>query len=159
MRKAPEVKSRARQLGQLPNRERFDQVLDAAEELLREEGLSGFSIPVLAERLEFTRASIYKFFPTPYAVLNELTVRYLGELEKQLGERAAEIMSALDSKPIVTVGEMEDFDRRGGIINFYLEGTKVRFEINSTTAQKDGLKISSQLLSLGKIVQPAKEEK
>ena len=31
-------------------RERFERVLDAAEELLVEDGLSGFSIPVLAER-------------------------------------------------------------------------------------------------------------
>lgn len=63
---------------------RFEQVLDAARALLADEGLAGFSIPALAERLGFTRASIYNFFPTPYAVLNELTRRELQLLEERL---------------------------------------------------------------------------
>jgi hypothetical protein len=71
----------------------------------------------------------------------------------------AEILSALDSKPILKVSEVEGFAQHGGSINFYLEGSKVRFEINPDSARRDHLKISSQLLSLGKIVPPAKEEK
>ncbi|HEV7923728.1 MAG TPA: YfiR family protein [Verrucomicrobiae bacterium] len=65
------------------------------------------------------------------------------------------IFAKLDSGPVLTVSETRDFARRGGIINFYLEGNKVRFEINPTVAQHANLKISAQLLSLGKIVQPA----
>jgi hypothetical protein len=64
------------------------------------------------------------------------------------------IMAKLDSGPVLTVSETRDFARRGGIINFFLEGNKVRFEINPSTAQRDKLKISAQLLSLGKIVAP-----
>lgn len=78
----------ARQPQRLRTRARFDQVLDTAEALVCEEGLSGFSIPVLAERLGYTRASIYKFFPTPYAVLNELAQRQLTRLEERLTQRA-----------------------------------------------------------------------
>lgn len=63
---------------------RFEMVLDEAAKLLMEQGLSGFSIPALAERLGFTRASIYNFFPTPYAVLNELARRELQEMETRL---------------------------------------------------------------------------
>ena len=69
----------------------------------------------------------------------------------------AKILSALDSRPVLTVSEVDGFARSGGDINFYLDGTKVRFEINPTAAQNGGLKISSQLLSLGKIVTTAKE--
>ena len=69
------------------------------------------------------------------------------------------ILSELDSKPVLTVGETDDFAADGGGINFFLAGTKVRFEINPEAVQNSGLKISSQLLSLGKIVQPAKEGK
>ena len=61
-------------------RERFERVLDAAEELLVEDGLSGFSIPVLAERLGYTRGSVYAYFPTAHALLNELAERYLSRL-------------------------------------------------------------------------------
>ncbi len=63
---------------------RYTTVLDGADELLREVGLNGFSIPSLAERLGYTRRSIYKFFPTPYAILNELTHRYLDALDDTL---------------------------------------------------------------------------
>jgi YfiR/HmsC-like len=70
----------------------------------------------------------------------------------------AKILSHLDSSPILTVSEIDGFAQQGGIINFYLEGTKVRFEINPTTAQRDGLKISSELLDLGKIIEPAKTD-
>lgn len=70
---------------------RFDRVLKEAEALLLESGLSGFSIPVLAERLGYTRGSLYSYFPTPYALLNELADRYLAELEKVYFERAEEL--------------------------------------------------------------------
>ena len=68
-------------------------------------------------------------------------------------KHVGEILTELDSKPILTVSEIDGFAQRGGGINFFLAGTKVRFEINPGAAQSDGLKISSQLLSLGKIVQ------
>jgi hypothetical protein len=63
-----------------------------------------------------------------------------------------EILSKLGSRPILTVSEVESFAQSGGDIDFYLSGGKVRFEINPQSAQRCGLKISSQLLSLGKIV-------
>jgi hypothetical protein len=66
----------------------------------------------------------------------------------------AVILPSLNSGPILTVGETRDFARRGGVINFFLEGNKVRFEINPTVAQRGKLKISAQLLNLGKIVEP-----
>lgn len=67
---------------------RCDAVLVAARELLEEKGLSGFSIPALASRLGFPRASIYNFFPTPQAVLNELARLGLAELEERLNQQS-----------------------------------------------------------------------
>jgi len=72
-------------------RDRFDSILQEAETLLIEAGLSGFSVPVLAERLGYTRGSIYAYFPTPYALLNELVVRYLADVEKDFLKRADEL--------------------------------------------------------------------
>ncbi len=97
----------ARQPQQQRARDRFEKVLEAAEDLLLEKGMSGFSIPELATRLDMTRASIYKFFPTPYAVLNELTRRYLDKLERELIAAAPRIMTepwaeAIDT--LVTAG-------------------------------------------------------
>jgi len=63
------------------SQDRVEAVLEQSRALLAKEGLAGFSIPVVAEKLGYTRASIYNFFPTPYAVLNELARRDLVELE------------------------------------------------------------------------------
>ena len=65
-----------------------------------------------------------------------------------------EILAELGSKPILTVGEVEGFARKGGDIDFYLVGERVRFEINPQSARRCGLQISSQLLALGRIVAP-----
>ena len=69
------------------------------------------------------------------------------------------IISFFSGRPVLTVGDMSDFARRGGIINFYLEGQKVRFEINRAAAQRTGLKLSSQLLGLARLVGPAVAER
>jgi hypothetical protein len=68
-------------------------------------------------------------------------------------DRVATILSQLGPGAVLTVSEVEDFTRRGGIINFYLDGNRVRFEINQASARRMGLKIDAQLLSLAKIVE------
>jgi len=63
-----------------------------------------------------------------------------------------QILNAFKNLATMTVGDMEDFGRLGGIINFIIVENKVRFEINLESAQKAGLKISSKLLKLAIIV-------
>ncbi len=62
-------------------RVRFERILAEAELMLSETGLSGFSIPSLAERLAYTRGSVYAYFPSPYALFNELMAGYLQDME------------------------------------------------------------------------------
>jgi hypothetical protein len=62
------------------------------------------------------------------------------------------VLASVKGSPVLTVGEIDRFGEQGGIINFYIEDKKVRFEINIDAAEKARLKISSQLLSLAKIV-------
>ena len=50
--------------------------------------------------------------------------------------------------PVVTVSDLDRFVASGGIIGFYEEGSKLRFEINLAAAQKQRLKFSSYLLNL-----------
>ncbi len=68
-------------------RARFERILSEAETILREDGLQAFSIPVLAQRLGYTRGSVYAYFPTPYALLGELAARHLAALEAMFGEQ------------------------------------------------------------------------
>lgn len=51
---------------------------------------------------------------------------------------------------VLTVGESDQFTQSGGIINFTIVESKVRFEINQRAAERAGLKISAKLLILGR---------
>jgi hypothetical protein len=58
------------------------------------------------------------------------------------------ILAALGTSNVLTASDMPDFTRRGGMIQFVIEGKRVRFEINLNAAQRAGLSLSSQLLKL-----------
>jgi hypothetical protein len=62
--------------------------------------------------------------------------------------RLKEILDALDKTNVLTVSDIPRFSQRGGIIEFVLEGTKVRFEINLASAEEAGLSLSSELLKV-----------
>ena len=47
---------------------------------------------------------------------------------------------------------MSQFVKRGGMIQFVLEGKKVRFEVNLTATQHAGLTLSSELLKVATAV-------
>lgn len=80
-------------------------------------------------------------------------------ISKSEKDKIQKILNQVYPGAVLTVSEVDGFARRGGILNFYLEGNKVRFEINPAAAERENLKLSSQLLSLGKIIsaQPPKE--
>jgi len=65
-----------------------------------------------------------------------------------------DILKGISSKPILTVGDTQSFAKRGVMVNFYIENNKIRFEINIEAAKLAGLKISSNLLKMGKIIPP-----
>lgn len=66
--------------------------------------------------------------------------------------RLPAILSEVRKSPVLTVADTDGFLSDGGIINFLLEGTKIRFEINQEAADRAGIKISSKLLRLAKNV-------
>jgi YfiR/HmsC-like len=62
--------------------------------------------------------------------------------------RLPKIISGLKGTSVLTVGEMDQFIESGGMINFVIQGSKVRFQINNDAATGASLKISSKLLAL-----------
>ena len=73
-------------------------------------------------------------------------------------KRLRPILSGLRGKTILTVSDMNGFARRGGIINLVTEKSKIRFEVNVEVTELAGLKISSKLLKLAKIVREGRPE-
>jgi hypothetical protein len=82
---------------------------------------------------------------SPTEATNSCHLLFISSSEKK---RLPEILTALRGTSVLTVGEMERFTESGGIINFTMEGGKIRFQINAAAAENAGLKISSKLLSL-----------
>jgi hypothetical protein len=60
----------------------------------------------------------------------------------------SEVLKAARGSSVLTVGEGERFLDEGGIIALRIVERRVRFEVNAAGAQRVGLRISSQLLSL-----------
>ncbi len=59
-----------------------------------------------------------------------------------------EILATLDKTSVLTVSDISQFTRRGGMIQFVVAANKVRFEVNVTSAERTGLILSSQLLKV-----------
>jgi hypothetical protein len=66
--------------------------------------------------------------------------------------RIAEIIEAFRGKPVLTVSEVPGFCERGGFINLKVVESAIRFEINVSAGERAGLRFSSKLLSLARIV-------
>jgi hypothetical protein len=90
------------------------------------------------------RPLVIKEFRSPAEATN-CHVLFISASEKQ---RLPEIFKGLRGASVLTVGETDRFTETGGMINFVVEGNKIRFQINDAAAKGAGLKISSKLLSL-----------
>ena len=63
-----------------------------------------------------------------------------------------EILAVLDQESVLTVSDIPNFSRRGGMIEFVMEGNRVRFAINRATAENAGLVLGSDLLQVAAAV-------
>jgi hypothetical protein len=58
------------------------------------------------------------------------------------------VLEAVGHHPVLTIGESSRFLDQGGIISLQVIGRRVRFEVSATAAERNGLRLSSQLLRL-----------
>jgi len=77
--------------------------------------------------------------------LSQYHMLYICESEKSDLKR---IIEHLGSQSILTISDIQDFNKTGGHINLVIRQNKIRFIINSGAAKKANLKISSRLLKL-----------
>ncbi len=62
------------------------------------------------------------------------------------------ILSIIGDRPVLTIGEVKNFSRAGGIIQFFTRDDQLHFEVNIKKAEAHQLKFSSRLLKLAVIV-------
>jgi hypothetical protein len=66
--------------------------------------------------------------------------------------RLNKIIAAVNKRAILTVSDTPQFAERGGMIQFVIDGKRVRFEVNLTATQQAGLTLSSELLKVATAV-------
>lgn len=59
-----------------------------------------------------------------------------------------QILAAIDDSSVLTVSDMPDFSKRGGMIQFVPQGDRIRFEINLDDAERAHLVFPSELLKV-----------
>ena len=83
-----------------------------------------------------------------FNAIRELEFCHILFISSSEKERFPTILSSIDNRNVLTIGECDDFTDRGGIINFLTVAGKIRFQINHEAAKESNLKISSNLLML-----------
>lgn len=87
------------------------------------------------------------------AGLSSCHIFFLGRTQK---ERFEDMLARAQGLPVLTVGEMDEFAHRGGMVNFVRKDEAFRFDVNLDAAEKVGLKVSGKLASMATIVKPRK---
>jgi hypothetical protein len=62
------------------------------------------------------------------------------------------ILRATEASPVLTVGDTDGFARAGVVLNLYTFDQRVRVEVNTTAAERAGLRLSAHLLRIARIV-------
>ena len=83
-------------------------------------------------------------------------IAFIGATEKRQVDAH---LDAMASGLILTISEFDQFARRGGMIELIKEANKLRFIINVDALTLNGLRISSKLLQLARVVHQSGESR
>ena len=92
--------------------------------------------------------------PRDSATWRACNLLFIAEAETR---RSAAGLGGIKTLPVLTVSDGKGFAQAGGIIELYVEGGKMRFVINLDAAESSGLRLSSRLLGLAKVIRNALE--
>jgi hypothetical protein len=67
------------------------------------------------------------------------------------GHRLDDILTRTASQPVLTVADTTGFGARGVMINFYRDGSTLRFEVNEAAVSPSGLVLGRRLLRLARL--------
>ena len=101
-------------------------------------GKSVHNLPVVIRRLG-----------SQFAEARSCQVVFISASERR---RFKDVLSGLAGAPVLTVSDSPSFPAAGGVVNFYVDNHRVRFEISPENAEKGRLRISSQLLRLARLI-------
>lgn len=89
-----------------------------------------------------------------YDAVDEIQTCHILFIDGTDGARLDAALARLKTRSILTVGDHDNFVKRGGIIRFVTDRNRVRLQISLEAAQAARLTISSKLLRLAEIAPP-----
>lgn len=86
-----------------------------------------------------------------YSGLKELEPSHILFVSKQLDAPLTEVLKHAETMSALTVSEIAGFAHQGGMVRFYIDNNKVKFQVNADAVKNAGLTMSSKLLRLAQI--------
>ena len=62
------------------------------------------------------------------------------------------ILDRVDRLPILTIGDTMDYEKRGVMINLFVSGDSVKFNVNLAAAKKSGIILTSKILRYARFI-------
>ena len=91
-----------------------------------------------------------------FAHARDIGVCHILFVSPSAADELEEIVARLRGRAVLTVGETENFARRGGVVRFLTTNNRTRFRINLTAAKEANIVISSKLLRMADVIAPGK---
>lgn len=89
-----------------------------------------------------------------YRHVNEVGACHVLFISSSEAPRLREILARLRGRGTLTVGDVDQFTRNGGVVRFLTEKNRIKLRVNLEAARAAGLTISSKLLRSAEIVGP-----
>jgi hypothetical protein len=107
----------------------------ALEQTVKDRQVDGHALTVASVKVEDPLGSCH--------------VLYVTGLDRRSSVRLLERVKAA---PVFTVSDLDMFAALGGVAQLFVENGKMRFALNPASAQRAGIRLSSKLLALAKVV-------
>jgi hypothetical protein len=113
--------------------------------------------PMLAEVVAGEKLGRHAFVVRHYDRVEEVGACQILFISRSASGRLDRIIGSLRHRPILTVGDMDSFARRGGLIQLVTERNRIRLRVNLSAVDSAGLTLSSNLLRQAEIIRPRED--
>jgi hypothetical protein len=94
--------------------------------------------------------------PTVRSELQRCDIAFIGIAEKK---RMDEVLEAFAGTGVLSISDLDQFARHGGMIELTRKADKIRFAVNIDAVTRNGLRISSKLLQLAEVLHQSDERR
>jgi hypothetical protein len=106
----------------------------------------------LEETVKGEKANGHSLEVKHFQTVNQISQCHILFINLDGKDELKKVLAALESRNILTVGEIANFTKQGGIVRFFTEDNRTRIRINLDAAKKAELTINSKLLKVADVV-------